>query len=174
MATRICFSVIVRKKNSKLEFYNCGKYFTSILYHQVEHDGCCAFFVFVSLSFSFAMDGRTRPIKLFRSLHRFYQRLDIHHRVQNYSINLKILCISISIIIHFATSVAFFSYKAKTLREHGDSLYVILSESLCMAYSTTLISKKRDIFKLIKIYEKFIEKSTPKRRREKNATEYYI
>lgn len=103
------------------------------------------------------------PIKLFQSLKQFYKTLDVYSPQQSNpynTFNLKILCISILIINHFVSSIAYFLCLAESIQEFGDSLFAALSELLCLAYFTVIISKMHNIFELIDKYEEFIGKST--------------
>lgn len=100
------------------------------------------------------------PIQLFQSLRKFIRMLGIHPSQPNqrYSFSLKSVAIFMTLILLFASSTAYFLFKAETIPEYAQCFYMSAT-ALCITINfLTLCLEMRNILKLIEKYEEFIQK----------------
>lgn len=113
------------------------------------------------LSYIVAM---AKVLKIFQSTIKYYQTLGIYpsQSNQNYSFNIRSICILFSMIGVFFSTATFFLFNAENIVEFSDAFkafYISSSEISFITCFLVNIFNIRDILELIKKWEKLLQKS---------------
>lgn len=102
-----------------------------------------------------------KQIKLFQSFQKFHQMLGVRlcESNQSYSFNYRSVVILLQIIFNLTSSTAYSLFKAKTIEERVQSVYVSITELSVMITFSTMCRKMTNILQLIQKFEEFIQKS---------------
>ena len=97
-------------------------------------------------------------IKLFKNVRNLFESMGIYPSPRS-AINSKSAFYFLSQAIYSVTSVAYFAYRAKSVREYGDSFYIAVTEATTAIYAVIYVWKQPNISKIIKKFEIIIQSS---------------